>query len=128
MTATTATTTSPAVVPPHLYFMGSAVFHYLGPAFAVLLFVLIRPLSVLIGLVGSGLPRLQIAFIAWFGIRGIGSLYYLTFAVSHAELPNPLAAQLSSFVITTVALSIIVHGISVTPLMDFYARRRDGGR
>jgi inner membrane transporter RhtA len=46
VTATTATSAPAAAVPPHLYFMGSAVFHYLGPAFAVLLFVRVDVLGV----------------------------------------------------------------------------------
>src|SRR6476661_5319897 len=48
MTATTTTTTVPAAqrVPPHVYFVGSAIFHYLGPAFAVLLFVRVDALGV----------------------------------------------------------------------------------
>jgi inner membrane transporter RhtA len=46
VTATTASSAPVAAVPPHLYFMGSAVFHYLGPAFAVLLFVRVDVLGV----------------------------------------------------------------------------------
>ncbi len=41
-----ATTVAPHRVPPHVYFVGSAVFHYLGPAFAVLLFARVEPLGV----------------------------------------------------------------------------------
>jgi sodium/hydrogen antiporter len=93
-------------------------------AFAVVLFVLIRPVSVLVGLVGARLPRTRVAFIGWFGIRGIGSLYYLAFALAHADLPDATGSRLASFVLTTVALSIVVHGISVTPLMDRYERWR----
>jgi len=94
-------------------------------AFAALLFLVLRPLAVAAGLVGSGLPRLQVAYIAWFGIRGIGSLYYLMFALSHAGLPDPIGARLASIVLTVMALSIVVHGISVTPLMARYDRIRE---
>jgi NhaP-type Na+/H+ or K+/H+ antiporter len=95
-------------------------------AFAVLLFVAIRPLSVVVGLLGSGRPRQQVGLLAWFGIRGIGSLYYLSFAIAHADLPNVIGDRLASFVLTAVALSIVVHGISVTPLMDRYEGWRRG--
>jgi len=61
--------------------------------------------------------------LAGFGIRGIGSIYYLMFAVE-AGLPDPLAQQLITVVLTTVALSTIVHGATVTPLMARYARFR----
>ena len=55
----------------------------------------------------------------WFGIRGIGSLYYLFYALNHG-LPRALAERLLPLVLTTVAVSIVVHGISVTPLMRRY--------
>jgi sodium/hydrogen antiporter len=59
---------------------------------------------------------------AWFGIRGIGSIYYLMFAVSHG-LPVPLARNLIVLVLVVVATSIVFHGISVTPIMKRYAPR-----
>jgi NhaP-type Na+/H+ or K+/H+ antiporter len=58
----------------------------------------------------------------WFGIRGIGSLYYLFYALNHG-VPEALARQLVPLVLTVVAVSIVVHGISVTPLMRRYQRR-----
>jgi NhaP-type Na+/H+ or K+/H+ antiporter len=98
--------------------------------FTVLLFVVIRPVSVLLGLAGARLPRPQVGFIAWFGIRGIGSLYYLAFALAHADLPDETGSRLATFVLTAVAVSIVVHGISVTPLMARYDgwRERRGRR
>jgi NhaP-type Na+/H+ or K+/H+ antiporter len=68
----------------------------------------------------SGDQRL---LIAWFGIRGIGSIYYLMFALSHG-LVGPLADQTINLTLAAVAASIIVHGISVTPLMALYGRRQ----
>jgi NhaP-type Na+/H+ or K+/H+ antiporter len=91
--------------------------------FAPLLFLVIRPLSVVLGLAGTGTSRLQLGFLGWFGIRGIGSLYYLTFAIVHGLEPG-LALQLSGLVLSVIALSIVVHGVSVTPLMDRYERLR----
>ena len=61
--------------------------------------------------------------ISWFGIRGIGSMYYLMFAVNHG-LPETLAEQLIAITLTVVASSVVLHGISVTPLMNRYARRK----
>jgi NhaP-type Na+/H+ or K+/H+ antiporter len=60
---------------------------------------------------------------AWFGIRGIGSLYYLFYAVNHG-VQEALARQLVPLVLTVVAVSIFVHGISVTPLMQRYERNQ----
>jgi NhaP-type Na+/H+ or K+/H+ antiporter len=93
--------------------------------FVPLLFFVIRPLSVLVGLLGARVTRVQRGFIAWFGIRGIGSLYYLSYAIAHG-LPEETARRLSTITLTTVAVSIVVHGISVTPLMNFYAYKRKG--
>jgi len=61
----------------------------------------------------------QRAMISWFGIRGIGSVYYLLFAIRHG-VTGALAQQLITFTLVTVAASIVVHGVSVTPLMRRY--------
>lgn len=91
--------------------------------FVLLLFVLLRPLSVWLGLLGASVSRDQRLLICWFGIRGIGSVYYLMFALNHG-LSTALAEQAISLTLTTVAVSIVVHGVSVTPLMNLYARRQ----
>jgi NhaP-type Na+/H+ or K+/H+ antiporter len=89
--------------------------------FVPLLFLVLRPASVLVTLVGTNTSRLQRGLMAWFGIRGIGSLYYLFYALNHG-VEDGLARQLVPFVLTVVAASIVVHGISVTPLMQRYQR------
>jgi NhaP-type Na+/H+ or K+/H+ antiporter len=89
---------------------------------APLIFLVIRPIAVAIGLIGAHVSRPRIMAIGWFGIRGIGSVYYLAFAITHGLEPG-LATTLASLTLALVAASVIVHGISVTPLMDWYARR-----
>jgi len=91
--------------------------------FAPLLFFVIRPAAVFIGTIGCKATRLQRVLIAWFGIRGIGSLYYLLFAIQHG-VDGVLADQLTAITLTTVAASILVHGLSVTPIMNLYERRK----
>jgi NhaP-type Na+/H+ or K+/H+ antiporter len=91
--------------------------------FAPLLFLVIRPVAVLLGLLGSRTRPAQRTFIAWFGIRGVGSIYYLMFAISHG-LPEPDARRLTAVVLVVVAISIVVHGVSVTPLMERYGGLR----
>jgi len=91
--------------------------------FVLLLFVVVRPLSVWIGLLGAPISGDQRKLIAWFGIRGIGSIYYLMYAINHG-LPRPLAEQMIEITLVTVMVSIVLHGISVTPLMAVYARRK----
>jgi NhaP-type Na+/H+ or K+/H+ antiporter len=59
-------------------------------------------------------------FIAWFGVRGIGSIYYLAYALSHG-VPAPAGRMLADVTLVVVAGSIVLHGISVTPLMQRYS-------
>ncbi|QGZ40890.1 sodium/proton antiporter, CPA1 family (TC 2.A.36) [Pseudoduganella flava] len=87
---------------------------------ALFLFFIARPASVLIALGGGGSPRAQ-AIIAWFGVRGIGSLYYLMYAINHG-LPTELARDLISITTAVIMLSIVIHGTSVTPLLDRFWR------
>jgi len=91
--------------------------------FVFLLFVVLRPLSVWLGLLRGSVSVDQHLLISWFGIRGIGSIYYLMFALNHG-LPDAFADQAVSITLTTIAVSIVVHGISVTPLMNLYAKRK----
>jgi NhaP-type Na+/H+ or K+/H+ antiporter len=94
--------------------------------FVPLLFGVIRPVCVWLGLLGSRSTGVQRGLMAWFGIRGIGSIYYLMYAVNHG-LPRALAEQLVGITVGVVAISIVMHGVSVTPLMEWYGRRRQVG-
>jgi NhaP-type Na+/H+ or K+/H+ antiporter len=60
--------------------------------------------------------------IAWFGIRGIGSVYYLMYAV-HQGLPLSLAELITAITLAVVVVSILFHGITVRPMMHLYRRR-----
>ncbi|MGV8836866.1 cation:proton antiporter [Cellvibrio sp.] len=90
---------------------------------ALFLFVIARPLSVYISLAGTNTSWTLRSMIGWFGVRGIGSIYYLMYAIQHG-LDQHLAQQLTQFVLVVVTLSIIVHGISVKPIMEKFWRRR----
>ena len=76
-----------------------------------------------LGLLGAPVSRDQRLFIAWFGIRGIGSIYYLMYAINHG-LPPDMVTEIIAITLTVVAVSIVLHGISVTPLMSLYAQRK----
>jgi NhaP-type Na+/H+ or K+/H+ antiporter len=91
--------------------------------FVLLLLLVVRPVSVWLGLLGARVSRDQRLLISWFGIRGIGSIYYLMYAINHG-LPRALAEEIVALTLTMVAVSIVLHGISVTPLMNLYARRK----
>ncbi len=94
----------------------------MGPGLwlALALFVVIRPAATLLTLFGLPLSGPQRAFIAWFGVRGVGSIYYLAYALSRG-VPAPTGRMLADVTLVVVAGSIIVHGISVTPLMQRYS-------
>ncbi|MCG6575797.1 sodium:proton antiporter [Pseudomonas sp. AF32] len=88
-----------------------------------LLFAVIRPLSVLAIPWGPLLDRHQRLLIGWFGIRGIGSLFYLFFALNHQLQPH--VAQLGiDLTLSVVALSILVHGLSTQPILAWYERHQ----
>jgi sodium/hydrogen antiporter len=60
--------------------------------------------------------------LGWFGIRGIGSLYYLAYALTRG-VTGPDARELADLTLSVVALSILVHGLTSQPLMEWYERR-----
>ena len=89
---------------------------------ALFLFVVARPLSVFFGLLGTRTTWRIRGMTGWFGVRGIGSLYYLMYAIQHG-LPETLALELIQLTLMVVTLSILFHGISVKPLMSHFWRR-----
>jgi NhaP-type Na+/H+ or K+/H+ antiporter len=97
-----------------------------GLVVAALLIFVIRPMSVWLG-VSGGTERAPRRLLAWFGIRGIGSVYYAVYVAGH-DIRHGAAVDLLSCVLTVVAASILVHGISATPLMELYRRRRGAAR
>lgn len=91
--------------------------------FALLLVLVLRPLSVLLVVRERSMPRRQRRLVAWFGIRGVGSLFYLAYALQHG-VTDPLATTLIAATLWCVAISIVLHGVSATPLMAAYHRRQ----
>lgn len=89
---------------------------------ALFVFVVARPASTVIALIGSSTSWRIRQLSCWFGVRGIGSVYYLMYAIQHG-LPAPLAYDLIQLVLITVTLSILLHGTSVKPMMKRFWRR-----
>ena len=100
------------------------VFDYLGQGLLIAAFLIfiIRPLGAAISLLGSKVSPINRIFIGWFGIRGVGSLYYLNYAVGK-EIESSIAEQITWISIITVVFSILLHGISSSPLMMWYKKR-----
>ncbi|AOW15421.1 sodium:proton antiporter [Hydrogenophaga crassostreae] len=86
-------------------------------ATALFLFLVARPLGVFIALGIRRSPLPLQGMTAWFGVRGIGSLYYLMYAIQHG-LPEELALQLVQITLIVITLSILLHGVSVKPLLN----------
>ncbi|MCF8057197.1 MAG: cation:proton antiporter [Desulfocapsa sp.] len=92
--------------------------------FALFLFALARPLSVLTCLLGTRTPWRIRGMAGWFGVRGIGSLYYLMYVIQYG-VSEEISLELIHLTLVVVALSIVVHGISVKPVMKRFGRRRE---
>ena len=90
---------------------------------AALIFV-IRPLAIFITTWRSSWSVYQRRIGAWMGVRGVGSMYYLAYVLTHGLGPDPIAEKFTHVVLFTVALSVVLHGISATPIMTFYKNRK----
>lgn len=88
---------------------------------ALALFFIIRPLAAYLLLYGTATTTLQRWLIGWFGIRGIGSLYYVAYALNHG-LTGAAAQDALKLTIPVVAASILLHGVSATPILNHYAK------
>jgi NhaP-type Na+/H+ or K+/H+ antiporter len=91
--------------------------------FVPLTLLALRPLSVLVATTGERLNLSQQAMVGWFGIRGIGSVFYLLFVLRRG-VAGPGAETLISLSLWTVAASIVAHGVTAQPLMRRYLARR----
>ncbi len=87
------------------------------------LFCVIRPACVALMPWGSLLAWRQRMLIGWFGIRGIGSLFYLFYALNHG-LCATMAAQCTDLTLSVVALSILLHGIRPQPPLARYEQHK----
>ena len=96
-----------------------------GAVFLAALLLVIRPLAVYLGLLGVGLSGVQLAFMSWFGVRGVGSLYYLSYALVFGVFGGE-ARLLADLTLIVITASIVLHGVSVTPLMRLYQRTPEG--
>jgi NhaP-type Na+/H+ or K+/H+ antiporter len=91
-------------------------------AFGLLALFVVRPLAGWIGLIGTDPPPGEKAAISFFGIRGLGSIYYLAYALNHAKFDDAnLLWSTAGFIIL---VSIVLHGITVTPAMRRLDHRR----
>ena len=77
---------------------------------AFVLLLVIRPLAGYISLHGANLHKMQRFTMSFFGIRGLGSIFYIMYAFTHAAFESE--AGITAFVLLTILLSSIIHGIA----------------
>jgi NhaP-type Na+/H+ or K+/H+ antiporter len=85
----------------------------------------VRPLSGWIGLAGASCSSTERAVISFYGIRGIGSAYYLAYGVARGSFPE--AEVLWGTLAFIVLVSILLHGATVTPVMRYVDWRQKRG-
>jgi NhaP-type Na+/H+ or K+/H+ antiporter len=86
----------------------------------VLILFVVRPVAGLVGLIGAPATRSEKVTIAFFGIRGVGSFYYLAYGLNHGEFAE--ADRLWTILSLVVVMSVILHGLTVTPVMRWLDR------
>ncbi len=89
---------------------------------AAVIILIVRPLSGWIGLAGGKTGPRERAVIAFFGVRGIGSLFYISYALQNGEFVEQDA--LWQIICLVVIGSVLIHGITATPVMNYLDRKR----
>lgn len=98
--------------------------NWLCVLYAILSLTVIRMIPIAISLIGTGVTPVTIAFLGWFGPRGLASILFGLLVLE--ELKTDGAEMILATTITTVALSIILHGLTAAPLAKIYANIAEG--
>ncbi len=87
--------------------------------YALLSLTLVRMVPVALAMLGSGARPPTVAFLGWFGPRGLASIVFAVILVADADLTHE--SVLLDTIFLTVALSVLLHGLTATPLAARYA-------
>ena len=87
--------------------------------YALLSLTVVRMLPVSISLLGSGVKPVTHLFLGWFGPRGLASVLFALLILQNSDVPNKEEILIVTFL--TVALSVILHGITAAPFANAYA-------
>lgn len=85
--------------------------------------LVVRPVAGMLALVRTSTPRPERRAIAFFGIRGVGSVYYLAYALNRQPFDD--ARRLWTIVAFTIVVSVVIHGVTATPAIAWLDARRD---
>jgi NhaP-type Na+/H+ or K+/H+ antiporter len=88
--------------------------------YAVLSLTAIRMIPIALSLLGSGIRLPTYLFLGWFGPRGLASILFVLLILEETEIPH--REEILSITVITVALSVILHGISAAPFAKIYGR------
>ncbi|HMJ03682.1 MAG TPA: cation:proton antiporter, partial [Conexibacter sp.] len=88
--------------------------------YAILSLTLVRMIPVVIAMWGSRARAPTLAFLGWFGPRGLASIVFAVILIEESRLPHEHLIVIAIYL--TVGLSVFVHGLSAAPLADRYAR------
>jgi NhaP-type Na+/H+ or K+/H+ antiporter len=86
--------------------------------YAVLSLTVVRMLPVALSLLGSGARRQTLAFLGWFGPRGLATIVFAVILIDESSLPHERTLLLA--VVATIGISVFVHGLSAQPLTNRY--------
>ena len=95
--------------------------------YALLSLTVVRMVPVALAMVRSGLDGSSIAFMAWFGPRGLASVVFAVLAVEELGEGNAVTDRAIGAIVLTVLLSVALHGITAGPGGRAYVRRRQSG-
>lgn len=104
-----------AMLPEGLHHMTPSVFLY-----AVLSLTIIRMFPIGISLIGAGLKLPTIAFLGWFGPRGLASILFVLLILDRSNIAHH--DELFTIIIITVGLSVLLHGITAAPFAKWYGQ------
>jgi len=88
--------------------------------YAVLSLTAIRMIPIALSLLGSGIRMPTYLFLGWFGPRGLASILFVLLILEETDIAH--RDEILSITVITVALSVILHGISAAPLANAYGR------
>jgi sodium/hydrogen antiporter len=91
--------------------------------YAVLSLTVVRMLPVAIAMLGTGARPVTVAFMGWFGPRGLASIVFALILLEESNLPHE--ATILQAIYLTVGLSVLLHGMTAAPLADRYGRWYD---
>lgn len=90
-------------------------------AYAAASLTVVRAAPVFLAFTGSGVPARELAYLSWFGPRGLASLLVARILVERSDLPGRQVALVA--IVTTVAASVVLHGLTAAPFARLLRRR-----